>query len=78
MATMRELQAQYELLTTTHRRLIDERSQLQREFADGSAFQDHSHRTRAYMSALETYVSALAARRYEVRRKATAARSTST
>lgn len=69
MANMRELQAEYELLMTTHRRLIDERNDLQRELADGPAFQDHSHRMRAYMSALDTYVRALAARRQELQLK---------
>lgn len=72
MATMRELQAEYELLMTTHHRLIDERSHLQRESADGAAFQDHSHRTRAYMTALDTYVRALAARRQELQLKSRA------
>ena len=68
MATMPELQAEYEVLRNTHRRLVEERAQLQREFADGAAFQDHRHRMRAYMTALDTYQLALAARRHEVRR----------
>jgi hypothetical protein len=69
MATMPELQAEYEVLSNTHRRLIEERAQLQRELADGAAFQDHGHRMRAYMTALDTYVLALAARRHELHRK---------
>ena len=69
MATMRELQAEYELLMTTRERLMEERAQLQRELADGAAFQGHNHRTRAYMTALDTYVIALAARRNELQLK---------
>jgi len=68
MATMRELQAEYEVLISTHRRLIDERTQLN-AFADGAAFQDHGHRMRAYMTALDTYVLALDARRRELHLK---------
>jgi hypothetical protein len=69
MATIADLQAEYEVLRNTHRRLIEERAELQRGVADGAAFQDHRHRTRAYMTALETYVLALATRRHELRRK---------
>ena len=69
MATMRELQTEYEQLMTTRRRLIDERSQLQRESGDGAAFQDHHHRMRAYMTALDIYVDALATRRRELQLK---------
>jgi len=71
MATIPELQAQYEVLRNTHRRLIEERAELQ-QGTDGAAFQDHRHRTRAYMTALETYVLALATRRHELRRKPSA------
>ena len=74
MATMRELQAEYEVLITTHRRLIEERTQLQSELADGAAFQDHGHRMRAYQSALDTYVLALGARRRELQHKRDASR----
>lgn len=69
MATMRELQAEYQVLMATHRGLIDERNQLERELADGAAFQDHGHRMRTYMTALDTYVRALAARRQELQLK---------
>ena len=69
MSTMRELQAEYEMLMATHRGLIDERSRLQRELADGAAFQDHGHRMRSYMTALDTYMRALAARRQELQLK---------
>ena len=66
MATMLELQDQYEVLARTHRQLLNERNQLLRESANGAAFADHGYRTRAYMSALETYVVALGARRHEL------------
>jgi hypothetical protein len=69
MATIPELPAEYEVLRNTHRRLIEERAELERGLADGAAFQDHGHRMRAYMIALDTYVLALAARRQELRRK---------
>ena len=65
MATMQALRAEYEVLITTHRRLIDERTQLN-ELTDGGAFQDHGHRMRAYLTALDTYVLALDARRREL------------
>ena len=74
MATMRELQAEYEVLRNTHHLLVEERTQLHRELADGAAFQDHGHRMRAYMVALDTYVLALAARRQELQLKRTASR----
>lgn len=66
MATMRELQAEYELLTTNHRNLIDERCRLERDGCDGAAFQDHDHRMRSYMAALDSYVLALQTRRREM------------
>ena len=68
MATMRELQAEYEVLIRMHSELINDRSQLVREGANGAAFADHGHRTRAYMCALDTYVVALSARRRELER----------
>ena len=71
MATMPELLAEYEVLTNTHRRLLEERARLQGEVADATAFQDHRHRTRAYLTALDTYVLSLAARRQELRQKRT-------
>ncbi len=74
MATMQELQAEYEVLRNTHHLLVEERSQLHRELADGAAFQDHGHRMRAYMAALDTYVLALAARRQELQLKRSANR----
>ena len=69
MATIPELQAEYEVLRNTHRRLVEEKAELERGVADGAAFQDHGHRMRAYMAALDTYVLALDARRQELRRK---------
>ena len=74
MATMLELQAEYEVLRNTHHLLVEERNQLQREFADGAAFQDHGHRMRAYLTALDTYVVALAARRHELQLRRSANR----
>ena len=69
MATMRELQAEYHLLMATHRQLIDERTKLQRESGDGAAFQDYNHRMRVYMTALDTYMLALDARRHTLQLK---------
>jgi hypothetical protein len=75
MATMRELQAEYELLIRTHRHLLDERSQLHRESTSGAQFVDYSHKIRTYMRALDTYVLALAARRAELEQHKRNARS---
>jgi len=74
MATMQELQAEYEVLRNTHNLLVEERTQLHRDSADGAAFQDHGHRMRAYMVALDTYVIALAARRQELKLRRSANR----
>ena len=69
MATMLELQAEYEVLRNTYHLLVEERTQLHNGLGDGAAFQDHGHRMRAYMSALDSYVVALAARRQELQLK---------
>ena len=61
MTTMRALQAEYEVLITTHRRLIDERTQLN-ELTDGGAFQDHGHRMRAEADAADGAVRLQSAR----------------
>ncbi len=69
MATMSELNAEYQLLKATHERLVEERATLEREAADGAAFQDLAHRTRRYINELDTYTVKLQTRRRELNRQ---------
>ena len=57
------LRQEYEFLKATHEKLVEERAMLQSTGADGSAYQDHQHRMRRYLNALDTYRAALEDRR---------------
>ena len=68
---MRELQAEYEVLRNTHHLLVEERTQLHRELADGAAFAG-SRPQDASLSGCTRHVRnvvALAARRQELQLK---------
>ena len=66
MATMNELKAECELLEQAHRKLLEEREQLQSIPGDNLAHQGHFQRTVVYLKALDTYQLALQARRDEL------------
>jgi hypothetical protein len=73
MATMPELKGEYDVLMATHARLLHERELLQAAAADGPSPQDHAHRTRLYINALDSYLIRLRARRQELRLKKSSA-----
>jgi hypothetical protein len=66
MATMSELQAEYDTLTTTRRQLVEDRTRLHQIGAHDDAFQDLAFRTRQYVNALNAYVAKLQTRRKEL------------